>query len=89
MEKKEPARRSVADPATLGWLWLSTQQEQAGPSHQAGTSQMNFEETYEHYTQGGASTARGSTEFDEDQGPYYSQVCRRDTIMRTRSCGES
>jgi hypothetical protein len=34
---------------------------------------MNFEGTYEHYTQGGASTAGGSTEYGEDQGPYCSQ----------------
>ncbi|RLM61207.1 hypothetical protein C2845_PM14G08480 [Panicum miliaceum] len=71
MEKKEPARRSAAGPVTQGWVRLSTQQEQAGPSHQAGTSQMNFEETYEHYTQAGASTAGGSTEYGEDQEPYY------------------
>jgi hypothetical protein len=76
MEKKEPARCSVASPGTRGRVRLSTQQEQAGPSHQAGTSQMNFKETYEHYTQGGASTAGGSTEYGEDEGPYYSQVCR-------------
>jgi hypothetical protein len=31
---------------------------------------MNLEETYEQYTQGGASTAGGSTEYGEDQGPY-------------------
>jgi hypothetical protein len=66
MEKKEPARRNVAGPPTRGWVWLNTQQEQAGPSHQAGTSYMNFKETYEHYTQGGASTSGGSTEYSED-----------------------
>jgi hypothetical protein len=35
---------AIAGPATQGWVRLSTQQEQVG------TSQMNFEETYEHYT---------------------------------------
>jgi hypothetical protein len=71
MEKKKLARRSVAGPVSQGWVRLSTQQEQAGPSHQAGTSHMNLEETYEHYAQGGASTAGSSTEYGEDQGPYY------------------
>jgi hypothetical protein len=52
MEKKEPAHRNVAGPATRGRVRLSTQEEQAGPSHHACTSQMNFEETYEQYTQG-------------------------------------
>jgi hypothetical protein len=33
---------------------------------------MNFKETYDHYTQGGASTSGGSTEYGEDHGPYYS-----------------
>jgi hypothetical protein len=32
---------------------------------------MNFEETYEHYTQGGLSAAGGSTEYGDDQEPYY------------------
>jgi hypothetical protein len=32
---------------------------------------MNFKEIYEQYTQGGVSTAGGSTEYGEDQGPYY------------------
>jgi hypothetical protein len=33
MENKEPSHRSVAGPATQGRVRLSTQQEQAGPSH--------------------------------------------------------
>lgn len=32
---------------------------------------MNFEETYEHYTQDGSSAAGGSMEYGDDHGPYY------------------
>ncbi|RLN08611.1 hypothetical protein C2845_PM11G18200 [Panicum miliaceum] len=71
MQMKEPARHSVAGPTTQQQVRLGTQQEQAGPSHQAGTSYMNFEQTYEYYTHRGTSTAGGSKEYDEEQGPYY------------------
>ncbi|RLN39325.1 hypothetical protein C2845_PM01G45840 [Panicum miliaceum] len=55
-QKTEPAHHSVASPATRRQTRSSTQQqEQAGPSQQAGTSNMSFEEAYEHYTQGGWS----------------------------------
>ncbi|RLN35153.1 hypothetical protein C2845_PM03G21540 [Panicum miliaceum] len=66
MQKKEPARHSVVGPVTRGRTRRNAQQQdQAGPS---GTSHMNFEETYDYYTQGGSSTAEDTAEHEE---PYY------------------
>ncbi|RLN40166.1 hypothetical protein C2845_PM01G43490 [Panicum miliaceum] len=56
MQKKEPARHSVAGTKTRRQTRSSTQQqEQAGPFDHDGTSHMNFVETYEYFTQGGWS----------------------------------
>ncbi|RLN03089.1 hypothetical protein C2845_PM13G08630 [Panicum miliaceum] len=73
--KKEPACHSVVGTTTQRQTRSSTQQqEQAGPSHHAGTSHMSFEETYEYYTQGGTDTAGGTSEQGAAQEPYYPQV---------------
>jgi hypothetical protein len=32
---------------------------------------MSFEDTYEHYTHGGSTAARGSIEYDHEHGFYY------------------
>ncbi|RLN33488.1 hypothetical protein C2845_PM03G31230 [Panicum miliaceum] len=72
LKKKKSARHSVAGTTTRQQTRSSTQQqEQAGPSHHAGTSHMTFEETYEYFTQGGTSTAGGTSEQGAAQEPYY------------------
>ena len=78
MEKREPARRSVADPQTR----RRTRHEQAGagpsrwtpPVHASAqpgpsTQNMSFEEAYGHYNYD--LYQAGSSGFAGGQGPYY------------------
>ena len=82
MEKKEPARRSVAGPQTRSRTRLD-QQAGAGPSHQApsapttaqpgpSTQNMSFEQAYGYYAYGDPTSFQaGSSGYAGDQGPYY------------------
>ena len=82
MEKKEPARRSVAGPQMRNRTRLD-QQAGVGPSRQAppapttaqpgpSTQKMSFEEAYGYYAYGDPSSFQaGSSGYAGDQGPYY------------------
>ena len=82
MEKKEPARRSVAGPQTRSRTRLD-QQAGAGPSRQAppapttaqpgpSTQNMSFEQAYGYYAYGDPSSFQaGSSGYAGDQGPSY------------------
>ena len=82
MEKREPARRSVAGPQTRSRT-RQDQQDRAGPSRQVppapttaqpgpSTQNMSFEEAYEYYAYGNPSSFQaGSSGYAGDQGPYY------------------
>ena len=82
MEKKEPARRSVAGPQTRSRTRLD-QQAGAGPSCRAppaptsaqprpSTRNMSFEEAYGYYDHGDPSSFQaGSSGYVGDQGPCY------------------
>ena len=93
MEKKEPARRSVAGPQMRSRTRLN-QQAGAGPSYQApptptttqpgpSTQNMSFEEAYEYYAYGNPSSFQaGSSGYAGEQGPYYPHVCIRLMVHR-------
>ena len=73
MEKREPARRSVAGPQTRSRTQRG--QAEAGPSRHASaqlgpsTKNMRFEEAYGHYNYDPYQA--GSSGFADGQGPYY------------------
>jgi len=78
MEKREPARRSVADPQTRSRT--RREQAEAGPSRRTppvhasaqpgpSTENMSFEEAYRHYNYDPYQA--GSSGFAGGQGPYY------------------
>ena len=82
MEKKEPARWSVAGPQTRSRTRLD-QQAGVGPSRQAppaptiaqpgpSTQNMSFDEAYGYYAHGDPNMFQaGSSGYTGDQGPYY------------------
>ena len=86
MEKKEPARRSVARPQTRSRAKRDQQQSKARPSQQApqadtmqlGSSMehMSFEEAYGYYTHDILNPYQAGSSMGYGQGPYYPQVCR-------------
>ena len=73
MEKREPARRSVAGPQMRSRTRRG--QAEAGPSRHASaqpgpsTENMSFEEAYGHYTYD--PNQAGNSGFTDGQGPYY------------------
>jgi len=83
MEKKEPARRSVAGPQTISRTRLD-QQAGAGSSRQVppvstttqpgpSTQNKRFDEAYGYYAHGDPNMFQaGSSGYAGDQGPYYS-----------------
>jgi len=82
MEKKEPARRSVAGPQTRSRTRLD-QQAGAGSSCQVppvstttqpgpSTQNMSFDEAYGYYAHGDPNVFQvGNSGYTGDQGPYY------------------
>jgi hypothetical protein len=83
MEKKEPARRSVARPQTGSRTWHEQQSTGVGPSRQApsvhttaqpgpSTQNMSFEEAYGYYTHADPNSYQaGSSGYAGGEGPYY------------------
>ena len=76
MEKREPARRSVAGPQTRSRTRRG--QAEAGPSRHASaqpgpsTENMSFDEAHGHYTYNPYQA--GSSGFAGGQGPYYPAI---------------